>query len=82
MKKINLFLERIRGFFRKKFNNIRAKTAIVGIKGLINHYQKQSDKILKEMDKLYEERSKYNGMVVMYGNMLEEIREELKNESI
>ena len=75
---MNLFTEKLRDFFRKKFNILRARISIAGIKGLIHSYQHKTKRINREIRRLKEKNSKYRGQVLIYKEMLEELREELK----
>jgi len=76
---MNLFLEKIRNFFRKKFNIVRAKTAIAGIKSLIHIYDKQERRLNVEMSNLYDQTLHCKEMKKKYNSMLEDLKEELNN---
>ena len=75
---MNLLIERIRNFFRKKFNVLKARTAVAGIKGLIHAYKKQSVRFNDEIFKLQNAKLDSDAMVEKYELMLGDLRQELK----
>ena len=75
---MNLFIEKLRNFFRKKFNNLKARTAIAGIKSLIHSYEHKTKRINREIKRLKSKNSKYRGQAHIYKEMLAELRDELK----
>ena len=75
---MNLFIQKIRNFFRRKFNVLKAKTAVAGIKGLIHAYKSQSSRFNREIYKIQNAKLDSDAMIEKYELMLEDLRKELK----
>lgn len=79
---MNRFFEVIKNFFRKQFNTVKAKSVILGIKSMINSYNKTILRISTEIGKLTNVQTKYNERVEKYRNMLNELKEDLNNGNV
>lgn len=78
---MNLTIEKIRNSFRKKFNVLRAKTAVAGIKALVSSHEHRISKINKEVDRLQRKGMEYHKKIDIYTNMLLDLKKEITDET-